>query len=75
MTATITKEGVQVRVGQVWRDLDERCGPRTCRVDSVSDDGYVKMQNLAIKIRPTRVAIRRMHKSATGWALVSEPSS
>lgn len=65
----ITKDGITVRVGQVWRDCDKRCHGRTktvARVDSLN--GRVQWAE-----RPQGwVAVRRMHKSATGWVLVSD---
>lgn len=71
----VTKEGIRVAPGQVWRDLDERMGNRHCRVSVLGKDA-VMMQRCdpngrVTTERMTRVSIRRMHKSATGWALVS----
>lgn len=65
MTENITKEGIEVKVGQVWRDLDKRMNYRTRTVVTVQDgkahmDGHPK----------TKVSIRRMHKSSSGWELV-----
>ncbi len=68
---TITKEGIQVRVGQVWRDLDVRMGDRQLPVvivDEVSGKACMRRKNGSL----TCIAIRRMHKSATGWALVRD---
>lgn len=73
----VTKEGIEVRPGQVWRDLDKRMGNRNARVLEVVA-GKAKME----RCRPdgatyggstTRVAVRRMHKSSTGWELVADP--
>jgi len=70
----ITKEGIEVARGQVWRDLDNRMGIRHAKVIEVVA-GKAKME----MCRPdgttyggstTRVAVRRMHKTSTGWALV-----
>ena len=72
MTDIITKEGVTVRVGQVWRDLDKRMNGRECVVTHIGY-GIATMRNTAHPERkPTGVRIRRMHGTATGWALVSE---
>lgn len=69
---TITREGVRVKVGQMWRDLDERTGTRICTVITAKD-GYATMSvNGAHPYRTTRVKIARMHKTSTGWALVSD---
>ncbi len=76
----ITKEGVTVRAGQVWKDLDVRTtgprgGPRTCSVVLV-ENGYAVMSvNGAQPYRTTRVKIARMHKTTTGWALISDPEA
>lgn len=72
--SAVTKEGVTVRVGQVWKDLDTRVLPRQCQVVTVDVvDGYAWMQNtFAPGRKPTRVKIARMHKTTTGWGLVSE---
>jgi len=63
----LTKEGVEVKVGQVWRDLDKRGHGRTRTVVAVED-------GRAVMGGPTKskVSIARMHKSSTGWALVRE---
>lgn len=69
----ITKEGIEVKPGQVWEDLDNRSYGRQCKVMAV-EDGKAKMQHyyrgqLGSK---TTVSIRRMHKHSTGWKLVSD---
>lgn len=69
----VTKEGIEVKTGQIWRDLDERMGNRTCRVGRVVD-GKAEMFRMVNGEAGSRtwVAIRRMHKASNGWALVSE---
>lgn len=72
-----TKEGIEVKPGQVWKDLDGRTqgpngDPRTCTVTVVRDGVALMSVDGVQPYRTTHVAIRRMHKSATGWALVSE---
>ncbi|OWJ93015.1 hypothetical protein B6S59_18845 [Pseudomonas sp. A46] len=69
----ITKEGVEVKPGQVWKDLDKRSYGRQCKVITV-EDGKAKMQHYARgKLgSKTTVSIRRMYKHSTGWELVSE---
>ena len=76
MSKNITKGGVEVRPGQVWKDLDWRMGDRHCRVLSVAE-GYARMQccnstGYILMERVTKVAVRRMHRHSTGWALVSK---
>lgn len=65
---TITREGVQVRVGQVWRDLDKYARNRELPVTLVFESGYAYLKKA--NGGNTRIAIRRMHKNSTGWALV-----
>lgn len=70
----ITKEGIEVKPGQVWEDLDKRSYGRQCQVMSV-EDGKAKMQHYFTRGQlgsKTTVSIRRMHKHSTGWKLVSE---
>ena len=65
---TITKEGVQVREGQVWRDLDKRV-KRTVkveRVDAVNGIAHVVSTNGA----KSKIRIKRMHKHGQGFSLV-----
>jgi hypothetical protein len=70
-----TKEGIEVKQGQVWRDLDTRMGERYCKVTLVYDE-VATMQRCrpngaTVTDHLTRVKVRRMHKHSTGWALVS----
>jgi hypothetical protein len=74
MSENVTEEGIEVKPGQVWRDLDKRMRNRhgkvieviagkatleRCRADGSTFGGST-----------TKIAVRRMHKSSTGWALV-----
>lgn len=61
-----TKEGIEVKPGQVWRDLDKRMNGRTRTVLAVLD-GKAHMNG----VPKTKVSISRMHKGSTGWALES----
>lgn len=75
----LTKDGVAVRVGQVWKDLDKRMAGRHCKVFAVVE-GRAHMNRCAPNGRVTsdmvtKVAIARMHRGSTGWALVSEVST
>lgn len=77
-----TKDGVTVKVGQVWKDLDLRMGGRTCVVTHVHDSLFgaakpsAKMRRIdrepGARVVETSVRIDRMHKCSTGWALVSD---
>jgi len=62
-----TKEGIEVKPGQVWRNLDKRMNGRTRTVLSVAD-GKAHMDGTP----QTKVSIARMHKGSKGWALVSD---
>ncbi len=65
---TITKEGVQVREGQVWKDLDKRV-KRTVkveRVDALNGIAHVVSTNGA----KSKISIKRMHKHGQGFSLV-----
>jgi hypothetical protein len=74
VSENVTREGIQVSRGQVWRDLDTRMAGRTCRVGEVAN-GKAEMFTLVNGQagKRTFVSVRRMHKHATGWALVSQP--
>jgi len=73
---TVTRDGIEVRVGQIWKDLDKRMVNRHLRVQEIAngraiclrcrEDGTVLGEQL------TRIAIARMHKSTTGFALVRD---
>lgn len=70
--SNITKEGIEVKPGQIWRDLDGRMDGRQRSVIAVFNGVAVMCRLDVSDNRTTRVAIRRMHKSSTGWALVLE---
>lgn len=61
----VTKDGIEVKPGQVWQDLDKRMGGRKRTVVAVAD-GNSHMDG----VPKTKVSISRMHKSSTGWMLV-----
>lgn len=68
-TEQVTKDGVRVEVGQIWRDLDTRMGNRLRKVAEIRGakcrlvlDGHPRFASW--------VSIRRMHKHSTGWELV-----
>ena len=73
-TTVLNKDGVAIKVGQVWRDMDRRMDSRHCRVIAVKD-GRAHMSRCAPNGQLatdaiTKVAIARMHRSSTGWELV-----
>lgn len=70
----ITREGVAIRVGQIWRDLDRRNGNRFCKVKTVKD-GIAHMQRCKedgteFDDIPEAVPVLTMHRCATGWRLI-----
>lgn len=76
MSDAVTKEGIEVKRGQVWRDLDKRMGNRNAKVIEVVA-GKAKMEmcradGSTYGGSTTRIAVRRMHKSSTGWELVKD---
>lgn len=73
MSENVTKEGIEVKRGQVWRDLDKRMTGRLCRVGRV-EGGRAQMFVLVNgqSGKCTFVSIKRMYKSSTGWALVQQ---
>lgn len=73
MNEIVTKDGVVVERGQVWRDLDKRRDNRYAKVDAVHDGIAVMYLCTAEGInsmRAIKIAVARMHKSSTGWGLV-----
>lgn len=76
MSKTTTKDGIEVKPGQVWRDLDKRMTNRHARVQEVKDDKAVMLQctesGRVISERFMKIAIARMHKFSTGWSLVRD---
>jgi hypothetical protein len=71
VSSNYTKEGIEVRRGQLWRDLDKRMTGRVCRVGRVINgkaEMFTMVNGQAGK--RTMVSISRMHKTSTGWQLV-----
>jgi hypothetical protein len=72
----VTKEGVEVKVDQVWRDCDKRMNGRCVKVVEVSNgkalvQSYSKIGGAGGTKR--RISIARMHRHSTGWVLVKGP--
>lgn len=63
----VTRDGTEVKIGQVWRDLDKRMRGRTIEIRAVSDGYAFAGPSLKTKIR-----ISRMHKHSSGFELVSK---
>lgn len=77
MSSAITKEGIEVKKGQVWRDLDKRITNRHAMVETVRDGKAVMYLctaegRIINSMREIKIAVTRMHKSSTGWALVRD---
>ncbi len=77
MSENITKDGVEVKKGQIWRDLDRGMPDRHCKVEAIRDGKAVMYRctsegRLINAMREIKVSISRMHKSSTGWALVRD---
>jgi hypothetical protein len=73
----VTKEGVEVKIGQVWRDLDKRMRGRCVQVvefgtitfvGKVRVQGYGRITGASGTKRWLSVA--RMHRHSTGFELV-----
>jgi len=67
MSENVTKDGIEVKAGQVWRDCDKRGNGRTKRVLSV-EGGKAVFEGPP----KTRVSIKRMYRHSTGYELVSD---
>lgn len=84
----VTKEGIEVKIGQVWKDLDKRMGDRCVKVVELTSitDGVGRAKKVVAKavVVPcnsygqqtgtmrTKLSIGRMRKMSTGWELVLE---
>jgi hypothetical protein len=64
-----TKDGIEVRVGQLWKDCDKRSGARACHVQAVLN-GKAHMRDAGGYL--TWVSVRRMHRHSTGWVMVRD---
>jgi hypothetical protein len=60
-----TKEGIEVKPGQVWVGLDKRSRGRIIHITEVYG-GFAHYKTP----RKGRISIQRMHKSSTGYALL-----
>lgn len=67
-TPDVTREGVVVRPGQVWEDLDKRMKGRRVTVVDIKGGKAIVRDSIG---RTTRLSISRMHSHSTGFKLVS----
>lgn len=76
MSETITKDGIEVKKGQIWHDLDKRMTNRYAKVEAVREGKAVMYLctpegRIINSMREIKISVTRMHKSSSGWALVS----
>jgi hypothetical protein len=71
----VTSDGIEVKVGQRWRDCDPRMFGRVIRVESVEPGIAVCRQVLTDDGNPTgglvRISICRMRRNSRGFTLIS----
>ncbi|MEU3049073.1 hypothetical protein ABZ705_21630 [Streptomyces sp. NPDC006984] len=63
-----TREGVLVRRGQIWEDLDTRQSKRRVVVESVADGEAQVRDHYGTK--HSTLSVSRMHRHSTGFRLV-----
>lgn len=61
-----TKDGIEVKAGQIWEDLDKRMSGRRIKIVAVLNGRAYFGESWKRSI-----AINRMHKHSTGFRLVS----
>lgn len=66
-----TKDGIEVKKGQVWEDLDKRMNGRRVMVMNEPTGGRVSVRSLTSN-RYSELSIARMHKHSTGWKLIQD---
>lgn len=64
-SANVTRDGIEVQIGQRWQDQDKRMRGRVIEVRAVAD-GYAYFGPRLNR----KIAIRRMHKHSTGFVLL-----
>lgn len=84
MESNKTREGIEVKVGQVWQDLDKRMDGRTVLVENIDYTSDRACNGPVAEVRScygpnnvtigsiSRISIRRMHKHSTGWKLIKD---
>ena len=69
-----TRDGIEVKVGQRWRNCDPRVQVRVKTIAATgSSVAGVEWVQWAERPR-AKVCVRRMYKHARGWELVGVPS-
>jgi len=68
--SNITKGGVEVKVGQIWRDLDYRMKGRTITVTAVRNSRAYFLRNRHASTESS-LSIARMHRHSTGWEILA----
>lgn len=73
--SSVTPDGVEVKIGQRWRDRDTRMNGRECEVVGVAD-GRAHLRRWSkwggAHGALTKIAISRMRSTSTGWELVKD---
>lgn len=77
LRAMQNKRGVEIKVGQIWMDMDKRMRGRKRKVVALLEkSGLVVMDDpradFINKIHQTKVSAARMHAHSTGWMLCSD---
>lgn len=63
-----TREGILVRRGQIWEDLDTRQSKRRVVIESVADGEAQVRDHYGTK--HSTLSVSRMHRHSTGFRLV-----
>lgn len=67
------KNGQEIRVGQIWEDMDSRMGGRQRKIVAIDEDlGKVQMGAARGAGVLTWVSITRLHPHYNGWTLVKD---
>lgn len=62
----------EVKVGQIWQDIDPRMEGRQIEVIHVGN-GFAACKNLKTN-KETRIALKRFKSNATGYKLIKDVS-
>ncbi len=71
--------GIEIEIGQIWKDLDKRSHDRYLKIkgtvtDSAGDGVYVRhctKDGIEMSKRLTRISLRRLKRNATGYEPVT----
>lgn len=64
----VTRDGIEVRPGQIWEDCDKRSKGRRVTVTKVESG----KAHVTTGVNSTRIAIRRMYPHASGFRLIHD---